>query len=80
MVQATIPAACTMALWFLSSFPSAPEGATGAPIEYSVAGMIGHGLAKAFAPQCLSTLAAVKRETGGWAMGAGWSWRRRSAR
>ncbi|HRA64268.1 MAG TPA: nucleoside recognition domain-containing protein, partial [Burkholderiaceae bacterium] len=124
----------TIALWFLSSFPAAPEGATGAPIEYSVAGMLGHGLAKVFAPigfnwqisialvpgmaarevavsalgtvyalsatgsdtaqalapliasswslatalsllawyvfapQCLSTLAAVKRETGGWAM------------
>jgi ferrous iron transport protein B len=124
----------TIALWFLSSFPGAPEGATGAPIEYSVAGMLGHGLAKVFepigfnwqisialvpgmaarevavsalgtvyalsatgsdtaqalapliasdwslatalsllawyvfAPQCLSTLAAVKRETGGWTM------------
>ncbi len=124
----------TIALWFLSSFPAAPQGATGAPIEYSVAGMLGHGLAKVFAPigfnwqisialvpgmaarevavsslgtvyalsatgsdtaqalapliasswslatalsllawyvfapQCLSTLAAVKRETGGWAM------------
>jgi ferrous iron transport protein B len=124
----------TIALWFLSSFPGAPEGATGAPIEYSVAGMLGHGLAQVFAPigfnwqisialvpgmaarevavsalgtvyalsatgsdtaqalapliasgwslatalsllawyvfapQCLSTLAAVKRETGGWTM------------
>jgi len=124
----------TIALWLLSSFPGAPPGATGAPIEYSVAGMIGHALAHlfapigfnwqisialvpgmaarevavsslgtvyalaatgsdtaralspliasgwslatalsllawyVFAPQCLSTLAAVKRETGGWAM------------
>ena len=111
-----------------------PEGATGAPIEYSVAGQIGHALAVVFepigfnwqisvalvpgmaarevavsalgtvyalsatgsdtaealtpliahswslatalsllawfvfAPQCLSTLATVKRETGGWTM------------
>jgi len=122
----------TIALWVLSSFPGAPEGATGAPIEYSIAGMIGKGLALlfapigfnwqisialvpglaarevavsalgtvyalsatasdtaqalspliakswsmatalsllawyVFAPQCLSTLATVKRETGGW--------------
>ncbi len=124
----------TIALWFLSSFPGAPPGATGAPIEYSIAGMIGHALANVFAPigfnwqisialvpgmaarevavsalgtvyalsatgadtaqalepliasswsmatalsllawyvfapQCLSTLAAVKRETNGWTM------------
>jgi ferrous iron transport protein B len=124
----------TVALWFLSSFPAPPPGATGAPIEYSLAGMIGHtlsvffapvgfnwqicialvpGLAArevavsslgtvyalaatssdtaqaltpliasswglptalsllawyVFAPQCLSTLATVKRETGGWTM------------
>jgi len=122
----------TIALWALSSFPGAPEGATGAPIEYSIAGMIGKALAVlfapigfnwqisialvpglaarevavsalgtvyalsatasdtaqalspliakgwsmatamsllawyVFAPQCLSTLATVKRETGGW--------------
>jgi ferrous iron transport protein B len=124
----------TIALWFLASFPSAPDGATGAAIEYSFAGMLGRGLAVifdpigfnwqisialvpglaarevavsalgtvyslaaagkdtaealapliaqswslatalsllawyVFAPQCLSTLAAVKRETGGWTM------------
>ena len=121
----------TIALWFLASFPSPPAGATGAPIEYSVAGMLGRLLAYVFgpvgfnwqisvalvpgmaarevvvsslatvyalgdgtaaaqvlqpviakgwsaatayallawfvfAPQCLSTLAAVRRETGGW--------------
>ena len=122
----------TIALWALSSFPGAPPGATGAPIEYSIAGMIGKALAVlfapigfnwqisialvpglaarevavsalgtvyalsatasdtaealapliakgwslatalsllawyVFAPQCLSTLATVKRETGGW--------------
>ncbi len=124
----------TILLWFLASFPGAPAGATGSPIEYSFAGMIGHALAVVFAPigfnweisialvpgmaarevavsslatvyalsatgadtasalspiiaqqwsiatalsllawyvfapQCLSTLATVKRETGGWKM------------
>ncbi len=119
-------------LWALSSFPAPPPGATGAAIEYSIAGQIGALLAHVlepvgfnwqisialvsglaarevavgalgtvysmssaagqaseallpviaaqwslatglamlawyvFAPQCLSTLAAVKRETGGW--------------
>ena len=40
----------TLALWFLASFPSAPAGASGAPIEYSIAGMIGHALAVVLAP------------------------------
>jgi ferrous iron transport protein B len=122
----------TVALWALSSFPLPPEGATGSPIQYSFAGMIGQALAHVFspigfnwqisialvpgmaarevvvsslatvyalssssadaaealiplissgwslatglsllawfvfAPQCLSTIAAVKRETGSW--------------
>jgi ferrous iron transport protein B len=122
----------TIALWALASWPLPPAGASGAPIEYSIAGIIGKGLAVlfgpigfnwqisialvpglaarevavsalgtvyalsaaatdtaqalspliargwslatalsllawyVFAPQCLSTLAAVKRETGGW--------------
>ncbi|HBI83109.1 ferrous iron transporter B [Orrella sp. NBD-18] len=122
----------TLALWFLASFPGAPEGATGAAIEYSFAGMMGKALAVVlapigfnwqisialipgmaarevaisalgtvyalsatgpagadtlapviaqqwglptalallawyvFAPQCLSTLATIKRESGGW--------------
>jgi len=122
----------TVSLWVLSSFPLPPEGATGSPIQYSVAGSLGQGLAHifapigfnwqisialvpgmaarevvvsslatvyalssssadaadaliplissgwslatalsllawfVFAPQCLSTIAAVKRETGGW--------------
>ena len=121
----------TVALWFLVSFPLPPEGATGAPITYSLAGALGRLLAHVFAPigfnwqislalvpgmgarevlvsslatvyavgsgkdaslalapviahswsaatayallawfvfapQCLSTLAAVRRETGGW--------------
>jgi ferrous iron transport protein B len=126
--------ALTILLWFLASFPAPPAGATGAPIEYSFAGMLGRGLAVifepigfnweisvalvpgmaarevavsalgtvyalsatgdnaaqalspliahswslatalslliwfVFAPQCLATLATVKRETGGWKM------------
>jgi ferrous iron transport protein B len=122
----------TVCLWALSSFPLPPENATGSPIQYSVAGMMGQALAVifepigfnwqisitlvpgmaarevivsslatvyalsnsgidaadallpliskgwslatalsllawfVFAPQCLSTIAAVKRETGGW--------------
>jgi len=126
--------ALTVLLWFLASFPAPPAGATGAPIEYSYAGMVGRALAVVFepigfnwqisialvpglaarevvvsalgtvyalsatgddtaralapliqhswslatalsllawfvfAPQCLATLATVKRETGGWAM------------
>ena len=124
----------TIALWFLASFPTPPEGATQAAIEYSFAGWLGHALAVVFepigfnwqislalvpgmaarevavsalgtvyalsstgdntsellapiiahawstatalsllawfvfAPQCLSTIAAIKRETGGWTM------------
>jgi len=124
----------TVLLWALSSFPAPPPGYTGAPIEYSIAGRLGQGLAVlfapigfnwqisialvpglaarevivsalgtvyalsavgddaaralapliargwslatalsllawfVFAPQCLATLAAVKRETGGWQM------------
>lgn len=122
----------TIALWVLASFPGAPAGAVNPAIEYSVAGMLGHGLAVVlapigfnwqisialipgmaarevaisalgtvyalsatgpaaadtlgpilaqqwslptalsmlawyvFAPQCLSTLATLKRESGGW--------------
>ena len=37
-------------LWFLSSFPGAPEGATQPPIYYSVAGMLGRALAVIFEP------------------------------
>ena len=124
----------TLMLWFLASFPGAPEGATRPAIEYSYAGWLGQGLQHVFepigfnwqisialvpgmaarevavsalgtvyalaasgdntadmlspilaqhwslatalsllawfvfAPQCLSTLAAIKRETGGWTM------------
>jgi ferrous iron transport protein B len=123
----------TIALWFLSTYPAPPAGATGPAIEYSLAGTMGRALAVVFepigfnwqisvalvpgmaarevavsalgtvyslsatdavadaltlmiaqswslptafsllawfvfAPQCLSTLATVKRETGGWTM------------
>ena len=124
----------TVALWLLASFPAPSAGATGAAIEYSLAGGIGRALAVVFAPigfnwqisialvpgmaarevavgalgtvyalsatgsdtadalapliaqswslatafsllawyvfapQCLSTLVTVKRETGGWTM------------
>ena len=124
----------TILLWFLATYPAPPEGAMGAAIEYSFAGMLGHSLSVllapigfnwqisialvpgmaarevavsalgtvyalsatgtdtaqaltpliarswslatalsllawyVFAPQCLSTLATVKRETGGWSM------------
>ena len=37
-------------LWFLSSWPGPPEGATGPAIQYSVAGIIGHALEHVFAP------------------------------
>ena len=40
----------TIALWFLASFPAPPEGATGAPIQYSVAGWLGAALAHVFEP------------------------------
>ncbi|HEX5092606.1 MAG TPA: ferrous iron transporter B, partial [Burkholderiales bacterium] len=42
--------ALTVLLWFLASFPAPPPGATGAPIEYSLAGMLGRALAVVFAP------------------------------
>ncbi len=124
----------TIALWFMASYPGAPEGADRPAIEYSIAGKLGKGLAVVFepigfnwqisialvpglaarevavsslgtvyalsagadetaqalepiiakqwslatalsllawyvfAPQCLSTLATIKRETGGWRM------------
>lgn len=132
----TIILGLSVLLWVLASFPAPPPGATGAAIEYSLAGTLGRGLATifepigfnwqisialvpglaarevavsalgtvyavtaageeaatalapliaqqwslatalsllawfVFAPQCLATLAAVKRETGGWTMPA----------
>ena len=37
-------------LWFMSTFPGPPDGATGAAIQYSFAGMFGHALEPLFAP------------------------------
>jgi ferrous iron transport protein B len=37
-------------LWFLSTYPAPPEGATGSPITYSFAGMLGRLLEYVFAP------------------------------
>jgi ferrous iron transport protein B len=40
----------TIALWALASFPVPPPDFAGAPIEYSLAGRIGHALSLVFAP------------------------------
>jgi ferrous iron transport protein B len=37
-------------LWFLSSYPAPPDGATGPAIQYSIAGWLGQALAHVFAP------------------------------
>ncbi len=37
-------------VWFLSTFPGAPAGATGPAIDYSFAGLIGHAVQPLFAP------------------------------
>ena len=37
-------------LWFISTFPSPPAGATGPAIQYSMAGMLGHALEPLFRP------------------------------
>ncbi|WP_394000268.1 ferrous iron transporter B [Luteimonas sp. WGS1318] len=42
--------ALTVLLWVLLSFPAPPADATGAAIEYSLGGRIGHALAVLFAP------------------------------
>jgi len=42
--------ALTVLLWFLSSFPGAPEGATQPPIDYSIAGHLGRWMEYVFAP------------------------------
>ena len=46
----TIIFALMVVLWFLSTYPSPPDGATGAAIQYSLAGMLGHALEPVFAP------------------------------
>jgi ferrous iron transport protein B len=42
--------ALTVLLWFLSSFPAPPAGATEPAIDYSLAGRLGHALHYVFAP------------------------------
>jgi ferrous iron transport protein B len=42
--------ALTVVLWFLSSFPGPPAGATGPAIQYSIAGWLGQALQHVFAP------------------------------
>ena len=46
----TIILALMVILWALSSFPAPPPGATGPPIQYSIAGHLGSWLAVLFAP------------------------------
>ena len=46
----TIIFSLMVVLWFLSTFPSPPAGATGPAIQYSLAGMIGRALEVLFAP------------------------------
>ncbi len=42
--------ALTIVLWFLASYPAPPAGASGAAIEYSLAGTLGRALAVLFEP------------------------------
>ncbi len=46
----TIILSLTVLLWFLSTFPSPPEGATMPAIDYSLAGMLGRFIEPVFAP------------------------------
>jgi len=46
----TIILSLMIVLWFLSTYPGPPDGATGPAIQYSVAGMLGRALEVVFAP------------------------------
>jgi ferrous iron transport protein B len=46
----TIILAIMVVLWFLSTYPAPPEGATGPAIQYSLAGQLGQALQPLFAP------------------------------
>jgi ferrous iron transport protein B len=46
----TIILSLMIVLWFLSTFPAPPAGATGPAIQYSYAGILGHALEYVFAP------------------------------
>lgn len=61
----TIILALTIVLWILTTFPGAPEGATGPAINYSFAGMMGRAMEPFFAPigfnwqMCVSLIPAM---------------------
>ncbi|MBK6471666.1 MAG: ferrous iron transporter B [Betaproteobacteria bacterium] len=46
----TLIFALMVVLWFLSSWPGPPEGATGPAIQYSLAGQLGHALQHVLSP------------------------------
>ncbi|MHB1122351.1 MAG: ferrous iron transport protein B [Ramlibacter sp.] len=46
----TIILALMVVVWFISSFPAPPAGASGAAIQYSIAGMLGSALEPLFRP------------------------------
>ncbi len=46
----TIIFSLMVVLWFLSSYPAPPDGATGPAIQYSIAGWLGQALEHVFAP------------------------------
>lgn len=46
----TIIALTTIVLWALLSFPKPPAGSGASPVDYSIAGHIGHGIEKVVAP------------------------------
>ncbi|MBZ0164685.1 MAG: ferrous iron transport protein B [Notoacmeibacter sp.] len=46
----TIILSMMIVIWFLSTFPGAPEGASDPAINYSLAGMLGHALQPLLAP------------------------------
>ena len=46
----TIIFSMMVVIWFLSSVPGPPAGATGSAINYSIAGIVGHWIAPALAP------------------------------
>src|SRR6266700_1828354 len=53
-------------IWFLASFPQPPAGGEGPAINYSLATALSLLAWYIFAPQCASTLAVIRRETGSW--------------
>jgi len=46
----TIIFSLMVVLWFLSTYPAPPDGATGPAIQYSLAGMLGQALEHVFSP------------------------------